>query len=253
MSLPLVILFLGGVFGGFFGSMVGSAGLVSLPLLILLGQTPHQAVATSRPAALILELVSALRYGQKGKIGRLLLNRGSLLGIAGAAGGMIGSFVIAGVSDQTLRLMFAIVISSMFALVLTKKEWGSTERPALQNRVVPMLILTMLSGIYGGFFGFTFGTVITFVLVTYGYTLVQSAALSRVIGVFTTFSSTLVFVYQGTIRWDYALVLGAGFATGAWLGAGIGASRGNRFIKILLSCVVTGSVLQLLLDFWRGV
>lgn len=247
--LSLIVLFIGGVFGGFFGSMVGSAGLVSLPLLILIGQTPHQAVATSRPAACVLELVSALRYRREGTLNRLLLQRGSLLGLAGAAGGMIGSFLIAGVSDQTLRLLFAVVMSLMFVLILVKKDWGGVECKERQRHYLVLAVCTLLTGIYSGFFGFTFGTLITFILAAFGYTLLQSVVMSRVIGVFTTFASMVAFLLYGTIRWDYASALGVGFAIGAWVGAGVGAKRGHSFIKFLLSLVVIASVAKLLFDY----
>jgi uncharacterized protein len=249
--MDLVLLFLGGVFGGFFGSMVGSAGLVSLPLLILMGQSPHQAVATTRPAAFVLELVSAVRYRREGKLDGKLLWRGLWLGIAGGAGGVIGSMVIASVSDQTLRLLFSIIMLSMFVLLLSKKDWGGKENTVRQQQFIPLLILTMLTGIYGGFFGFTFGTILTFVLAAFGYTLMQSASLARVVGALTTFSSTLVFVYNGTIHWGYAAVLSAGFAVGAWIGAGVGAKKGSGFIKIVLTFVIVASVAKLLWDFWR--
>ncbi len=249
MSLPLLALFLGGVFGGFFGAMVGSAGLVSIPLLILLGQSPHLAVATSRPAGFVLELVSALRYLREGKLTPLLLRRAFPLCIAAAIGGVLGAIIVAGVDDQTLRLLFSIIISSMFVFLLVKKDWGGVERPQLQRHQAWLALCTFLMSIYGGFFGFTFGTLITFVLVSFGYTLVQSAAMGRTIGACTTLTASIVFLLSGSVNIPYAIALSIGFGIGAWTGAGVGARKGNGYIKTLLSLVVVAAVVKLLYDF----
>ena len=249
---PLVLLVAGGFIGGFFGSAVGSAGLISLPLLILLGFSPHAAVATTRPAAVVLELVSAIRYWREGKLTMRELQKGLLLGIFGAAGGVIGAFVISTVSDQTLRLLFALVISSMLLFLVTKKNWGMHERPERQKHFAILALSTLLIGIYGGFFGFTFGTLMTIALVAFGFTLLQGAALARVIGILTSFAAAVVFAFQSSINYPYAAALGLGFGIGAWVGAGVGARKGNTYMKKLLVAVVVCSVLKLLFDYLQS-
>ncbi len=250
--LPLLLLLSGGFLGGFFGSAVGSAGLISFPILILLGFSPHAAVATSRPAAFILECVSALRYWREGKLHAAQLRKGLFLGLFGAAGGVIGAFVISTVSDQTLRLLFAIVISSMLIFLVMKKNWGMHERPERQNKLVLLALSTFLIGIYGGFFGFTFGTLMTIALVAFGFTLLQGAVLARVISILTSLAAAIVFGFQGAINYPIAIALGVGFGAGAWCGAGVGSKKGNGYIKKLLVIVVVVSVGKLLVDYFSA-
>ena len=249
----LSLLLLGGFVGGFFGSAVGSAGLISLPLLILLGFSPHAAVATTRPAAVVLELVSAVRYWKEGRLSRKELTQGIILGIFGAAGGVVGAFVISVVSDQTLRLLFALVISSMLIFLVAKNNWGMQERPERQRHLMMLTLSTLLIGIYGGFFGFTFGTLMTIALVAFGCTLLQAAALARVIGILTSLAAAIVFAFQSSINYPYAGALGLGFGIGAWIGAGVGVKKGNTYVKKLLITVVVCSVLKLLFDYVHGV
>ncbi len=250
--LPLLLLVAGGFIGGFFGSAVGSAGLISLPLLILLSFSPHAAVATTRPAAFVLELVSALRYWREGKLKPEEVRRGLFLGLFGAAGGVTGAYIIIAVSDQILRLLFALVISSMLIFLVTKRNWGMQEKPERQKQFFLLALSTLLIGVYGGFFGFTFGTLMTIALVFFGFNLLQSAVLARTIGILTSLAAAIVFGLQGAINYPYAIALGTGFGIGAWFGAGVGSKKGSTYIKKLLVIVVVSSVVKLVFDYFSA-
>ncbi len=251
--LAFPILIIGGFIGGFFGSAVGSAGLVSLPILLLLGLSPHAAIGTTRPAAIVLEAISAVRYFRQGTLTRPLLKRGLLLGLAGALGSTIGAILIADVSDQTLRLLLALVILTMTIFLFMKKQWGLTEHPHRQRYFAGIAIGTFLTGLYAGLFGFTFGTLIMIVLVGFGYTLLQSAAMGRVIGAITSAASATIFLWHGYIDFPYAVALAVGFGIGGWMGTRVAVKAGNTYVKILLYAVVIASVVKLLFDYVRAI
>lgn len=247
--LPLVVLILGGFIGGFFGSAVGSAGLVSLPILLLLGLSPHAAIGTTRPAAIVLELISAIRFRREKMLNDVLLKRGLLLGCCAAVGSTIGAIVSADISDQALRLLLALVILTTTIILFMKKKWGLQERPERQKHIILMAITTMFSGLYAGLFGFTFGTLIIIVLTMFGYTLLQSSAMGKVVGAISSAASATIFFYHGFIQWDYAIALSIGFGIGGWVGTKVAARAGNRYVKILLVAVVIASVGKLLFDY----
>lgn len=247
-----LLLVAAGFAGGFFGSAVGSAGLISLPALLFLGLSPHAAIATSRPAVLILELSSAVRYWREGKIPMVALRRSLFLGIFAAIGGAIGARILLLISDQAVRLLLSIVISSLIIFLFTKRNWGMAPRPERQKFGASLALATLGTGIYGGFFGFTFGTFITIVLVAFGYSLLESVGQARVIGALTSLATTIVFLLEGTINYSYALALGTGFLVGGWIGAGVTSRRGSGYIKILMIGVILLSVCKLLFDYWKG-
>ncbi|NOS68168.1 MAG: sulfite exporter TauE/SafE family protein [Candidatus Peribacteraceae bacterium] len=246
-ALPLLIV--GGFIGGFFGSAVGSAGLVSLPILLLLGLSPHAAIGTTRPAAIVLELISAIRYRRERVLTTPLLKRGILLGCCAAVGSTVGAIVSADLSDQALRLLLAMIILTTTIFLFMKKQWGLQEHPARQRHIVLLAVTAMFSGLYAGLFGFTFGTLIILVLVAFGYTLLQSSAMGKVVGAISSTASGLIFFYHGFIQWDYAIALSIGFGIGAWVGTRVAAKAGNRYVKILLMVVVVASVGKLLFDY----
>lgn len=246
---PLLLLVVGGFVGGFFGSAVGSAGLVSLPILLLLGMSPHMAIGTTRPAAAVLEIISALRYRREGVLTSALFRRGLWLGCMGAVGSITGAVLIADVSDQMLRLLLAIVIGSMTVFLGLKKELGLHENPLRQKRFALLAVATLFSGLYAGLFGFTFGTLITMVLVLFGYSFLRGAAMGKVIGILTSTASACVFAWYGQIHWTYSIALSIGFAIGGWMGARAAVRGGNNYVRILLMVVVICSVGKLLFDF----
>jgi uncharacterized membrane protein YfcA len=243
-------LIVAGFIGGFFGSAVGSAGLVSLPVLLFFGLSPHAAIGTSRPAAAVLELFSALRYHREKVLTDALIRRGLFLGCSGAVCSTIGAVLIAAVSDQTLRLLLALVISTMAVFVFIKKNWGMTENPDRQRYIALLALATLLSGLYAGFFGFTFGTVITIVFAGFGYTLLQGAAMGRVVGTLTSIASSIIFIWHGYVNFSFAVALSIGFAIGGWVGARYAVKGGNRYVKILLITVIVCSVVKLLFDYF---
>ena len=246
---PFVVLILGGFVGGFFGSAVGSAGLVSLPILLLLGLNPHAAIGTTRPAAVVLEVISAIRYHREKILTTTLLKRGILLGCFAAVGSTIGAILSADISDQALRLLLALIILTTTVILFMKKKWGLQERPDRQRHIILMAATTMFSGLYAGLFGFTFGTLIIIVLTLFGYTLLKSSAMGKVVGAISSTASGLIFLYHGFIQWDYAIALSIGFGIGGWVGTKVAARAGNRYVKILLFVVVVATVAKLLFDY----
>lgn len=85
--IKLIIIFIGGIAGGLYGSTVGGGALISLPLLVLVGLPTHIALGTQRLAAVMLELASAIKFHRAGKLNFTLAFP---LGIVAAVGSIIG-------------------------------------------------------------------------------------------------------------------------------------------------------------------
>ncbi len=246
--IPL-ILFIGGVIGGLYGAAVGSAGLIGVPLLILVGLPIHIVLASSRPAAAILELVSTIRFFKEGKMTRTLFKRGIILGILASMGSIFGVYLVISTNEQYLRLIVSFVIICMFILLLHKNKWGMEERPIRSTHLIFLTLITLAIGIYGGYLGFAFGTLITLPLVAVGYTYLQSAVIGRLIGFLMSTSASIIFLSQGLVNYPYAISLATGYIIGGWIGAGLGAKKGNPYIKKLLTMIIIISIIKLIVDF----
>ena len=244
----LTIIFAGGILAGLYGSSVGSAGMLSIPILILLGIPPHVAIATTRPAAIVLELVSAIRFYRDGKLTPELLKKGCVLGLVTSIGAYIGAVLLVETDEDLLRVLLSAVLLLTLCIISLKRNWGLEEQKHKQRQYVFIGTMSIILGIYGGFFGFAFGTLYTILIVFSGYTLMQSAVIARVTGVIISAVATVIFIQGDLILYPYAFSLATGFGIGGWIGAGIGAKRGNVYIKGLLSCVVLLSVAILLAE-----
>jgi uncharacterized membrane protein YfcA len=224
-----IILFAGGTLSGLYGSTVGSGGLVSFPLVLLTGLPIHSAIATNRFGATMLELASAARFHKEKQLNFKL---GLLFGLAAALGSFIGSNIVFNIDEKYLNLIIAIVLISVFLVLIFKNKLGLQDKAISHKHWIAALFSSFLFGIYGGFFGVGFGTFITFVFILVGLNFVQSAAVSRVVGLVKTLTATAVLAYHGAINYPYAIALGLGLAIGGWIGAGIGIKKGNEYIRI---------------------
>lgn len=244
--LNLGLLFFGGLFAGLYASSVGGGGLLTLPLLLFTGVPIHIALGTQRFAALILEVVSSLKFYKEKKIDfKVALP----LGIVSGLGALVGVHLIIAIDAKYLNLIIGVLLVLIFLLITFKDKLGVKERNFVRKHHSLLAILTFLFSIWGGFFGPGFGVFITILMVLFGYTFISSAAISRVIGVFMSAAAMIIFAQHGLINYLYGGVLGGGFAIGSWIGIGIALKKGNHYVKGLLTIVILVSALKLILDF----
>lgn len=243
-----IVLFFGGILSGLYGSTVGSGGLVSFPLVLITGLPIHSAIATNRFGAALLELASAARFYKEKKLNFKL---GLLFGLTAALGSFIGSNIVVNFDEKYLNLITAILMGSVFFILIFKNKLGIKERIVSHKHWIAASIATLLLGIYGGFFGVGFGTFITFAFILVGMNFVKSAAVSRVVGLIMSVMATAVFAYHGLIHYPYAISLGLGLAIGGWIGAGIGVKKGNEYIRILFIAILLATIAKLIFEFLK--
>lgn len=248
-TLSTLILFFAGILAGLYGSTVGSGGLISLPATLLATGLPiHAAMATNRFAAIFLDLSSSVRFHVNK---HLDLKHGLILGFIAATGAVIGTKLLIQVDEKYLQLTVAILLVGVSLFMFFQDKLGITEKPVPHKHWWAICSASFLLGIYGGFFGTGFGTLIGFVFLLEGYTFIKSAALSRAIGTLVSLSSTIIFAYEGIINYPYAIVLSLGFAIGAWIGAGYGIKKGNNYIKALFLMILVVTVVKLVWEFLK--
>lgn len=240
-----LLLFVSGGVIAIYGSVVGGTTLLSLPLLLFLGMPTPIAIGTNRLSILILETTGAARFIKEGQ---LPWRKGVWLTLCAGAGAFIGSQITVTLSARALTIATAVTIL-ISALILVKKDsWGLTENTSRKNRLWVSLLIIFPLSIYGGLsFGGGFGAYTMLLLLSQGYTLLEGAGLSRMIGIAMSLVATIGFMlHGGVINYPAALILGAGFIIGAWIGPGLAIKKGNPFIKWAFVLVVFVSAIKLL-------
>ena len=237
-----LFVFIGGFVAGLYGSSVGSGGLVSLPTLILTGLPIHIAIATNRFAVFFLETIAAIRFRKEIKFN---VPFGLLLGFLAAIGAYFGSKMILNIEPELLNPIIAVVLILVFIFLLFNKKMEEKETHQRKYYLLLLITTVPLLGIYGGSFGAGFGTFTMILLIAAGYSYIQSAALSRVIGSIMSLTAALTFAFHGVIDYKNGIVLAAGYSLGGWIGAGISVKKGSKYVRLLLFVVVVISALKL--------
>ena len=241
-------LFIGGIIGGLYASSVGGGALIGFPLLIFFGLQTSNAIATQRFSAVILEIVSAVKFYREKQLN---IKLGLLLGLSAIVGSFLGSKLLLSFNEKALNITVGIVLLIVAIVVLYKDRLGIKEKKLTQTNYLQLFFFTFLLSIYGGFFGAGFGIFIMLLLVFFGLNYLKGAAVGRIVGFFMSVTSAIVFAKSGLINYSYGLSLGLGFAIGSWIGIGIAVKRGNEFVRNLLMVIVLLTIAKLLIGIFN--
>lgn len=241
---PLIIL--AGFIAGFINTLAGSGSLVTLPLLMFSGLSPHMANGTNRVAILLQNIVGVNSFHKKG----MLDTHGTLyLGAPAVIGSIVGAQLAVGLDEDVMRKAIgAIMVFMLVIIIMRPKRWLTGELAYLEDRPsIFQLTIFFFIGVYGGFIQAGVGIFLLAGLVLgVGYDLVRANAVKVGIVLFFTIFSISVFISKGHVNWLIGLVLAVGNMLGAWLGARVAAEKGAAWVRCLLIVVVSVSAAKLL-------
>ena len=216
LSLEVVLfLVLAALVAGFVDAVVGGGGLVQLPALLigLPGASVVQIAATNKLASFCGTSISAATY-----VRRIRPDPRTFLPLMLAAG-------------ELTRLRF---------------QGGQL--------LAAVVVTGVTIGFYDGAIGPGTGSFLVFALVgLLGYNFLEASAKAKLANWATNLAALAVFVPQGAVIWDLALVMAAANVTGGYLGARLAMARGARFVRAFFLVVVSGFVVRLggqLLGWW---
>lgn len=233
------------IFSAFAG---GGAGLIQLPVLILMGLPFSIALATHKIATVALGLGATIRNLKEGHTS-WRLNLFMLL--AGIPGVVLGAYVIVGVEDRIAEICLGVFTLGLGIYSIFKPELGI--HSSAKNRHKMGLFL-------GGFGLFTIGFAngalsagtglfATMWLVNWfgldykravGHTLIA-------VGLFWNASGAAAMTVLAEIQWDWLPALLAGSLLGGFVGAHMALKMGSKWIKRAYELVTLVVGLKLIL------
>lgn len=242
MIINYLVLLGGGILAGIYGGSVGGAGLVGFPLLILSGLPTNMAIGTLRLSAVMLEASSTARFYKEGKI---KLKEGLFYGLFAASGAIVGSQFIIYIDKVLLDLMTGIIFFLASIFVLSKNRFQFIKKEKNTPNIPLLCFFIFLSGIYGGFLGVGYGTLIILLFVLFNFELLGASAKGRFVGFIMSLTATIVFSSGGFIDYASGLALGAGYGIGGWLGVGLALKQGERYVRPILLIVILFTIFKL--------
>lgn len=130
-EVPLIILI--GVAPAFFGATVGGSGLISIPALVLVGLTPHQAVATDQ---LGLAGQTCAAWTKLHRARAIDYRLGVPVAMLTACGSFIGASILIAVPAAAVQRALGVMILLVAAVLVRRPDTGNVSRPTQLGNAV---------------------------------------------------------------------------------------------------------------------
>lgn len=234
-----------GFVAGFIDSIGGGGGLLTLPMLLMLGLPGRVALGTNKGQAIFGMSMALTRFAHS----PLLDRRRILVSFAfGVIGSVIGVLSVVRLSETILRIVVIILLLAGAIALLIQPASGrhepTRERPAWMAALVAVTM-----GFYDGFFGPGVGI---FLILCYSYLwrepLDRASANAKVVNCASGLAAAITFGASGLIVWPMAIPMAIGQVAGGFLGAHTVIRSGRRIVRVF---VVVMAMAQVAYLSWR--
>ncbi|MEZ0580598.1 sulfite exporter TauE/SafE family protein [Nocardioides sp. MH1] len=263
--LELAAILLAGVWAGMINTVVGSGTLITFPTLLALGVPPVTANITNNIGLVPGSVAGAIGYrreleGQRSRTLRLL--------VASVSGGVVGACLLlvlppgafeAVVPALILLGVVLVVLQPRLSRLVAARAEARAEAGEAERRDVPWWawVGTLLTGVYGGYFGAAQGVLLISLLgIGINDTLQRLNGLKNILAAAVNGVATVIFVLvaelglfgsDADIDWLVAVVLGIGAVVGGFLGASIGRRLPPVALRAIIVVVGVVAVTTMLL------
>jgi uncharacterized protein len=242
----IVLSFLASFVACFFSSLAGGgAGLILLPLLLLLGLPFVNAIACHKLAVGFIGVGSGYRYIRAGLIDWPVFWWTALLGLPAV---VMGTLLAAKAPGELMEPVLGVVILIMVAFSLWRRSAHLEHRPrSLADgwRLASLLLLPM--AFYSGWISAGAGIFTTYLYLLYfRYDQLHATAMTlSANGIFWNAVGATAHIFLGHVVWGLAPGLVGGAILGSYCGASLGIQRGNQFLRkvFLASAGLTAGLL----------
>ncbi len=223
------ISFVANLFSAFAG---GGAGLLQLPMLLLLGLPFAMALATHKVATVALGLGASLRYWREDI---LQLGFASFILASGLPGVVLGANLILLVPDRMAQSALGILTCGLGVYSIFKKSLGQNFVPchrSFSGYALGGMVLFGIGVLNGSLTSGT-GLFVTLWLIRwFGLDYRRAVAYTLIlVGLFWNGMGAVTLGLQGTIYWNWLPALLLGSALGGYAGAHVALRQGNAWIK----------------------
>ena len=240
----LLLIFLAGLAGGAFGTLVGGGNMIVMPLLLSLGFPVIETIAISRVGVLGLTISGYYKFRKKGLVNHKIA---FFIMIFAVIGSFIGTNFVLTVDDALLERLIGIIILVMIVFTFMSKNIGMVTKKLGKKHFFIGSFLSLLLGFYIGFIGLAAGAFLIYLCIfVFGLTFLQSAATIKIPGFVSSLVVVGIFWFNDMIIWDIAIILFISMFIGSYIGAHYSERLGNVWLRRLFMVVVGIMALRLL-------
>lgn len=227
---------------------MGSGTLITFPVLLSIGLPPVTANVSNTLGLAPGSFVGAYGYRRELTGQR---QRAIQLGLASVIGGAAGAVLLLTLPAGAFKTIVPVLIVLALALVLfgpRLSRWLAGSRHTATDRVTPALwVVTLGTGIYGGYFGAAQGVLLMgFLGVLLAETLQRQNALKNVLAGLVNAVAAVVFLITADIDWAAAGLVAAGAVIGGLIGARVGRRLSPAVLRGVIVVVGLVAIVKLL-------
>lgn len=220
-----LLLVVGGAAAGAVNAVAGGGSMLTVPLLVLAGVPGNAANGSNRVGILTSNIAAAAQFRRLGVDG---LAHVAPVIVPALVGSLIGSIGIGRITDDTFETVFGLLMIPLVLLTINKPKINTEAQQWSRATTTTVFLLV---GIYGGAIQAGVGLVMLAALSRAGFDLVTANSIKVLVTLAVTAVALPVFILQGDVRWGPAIMLAVGLTVGGWVGARLGVSKGEGWIR----------------------
>lgn len=243
------MLFIGGLLAGVINTLAGNGSAITLSLLIFMGMPATVANVTNRIGA-FAQTVSAVLSLKRTVRTKMMFRHSLWFFIPSALGSVIGALLVVDIDPVFLRYFIGVIMLGLLVTLIYKpSKWLKATNSSRNHKTVLNWIIVFLAAVYGGFIQMGIGIMLLSLLVLVAeYSLKDANIIKLVLAFVFVAPAFLIFIFSGDIVWIPGLILAAGQAIGAVIGARyiLFLPKANIYVRWLLIVILSVSSVILL-------
>lgn len=245
-----LILAIGGIFSGILAGILGiGGGFIIVSLLVALGYSPIQAVATS---SLVIIMSSSTGSFYNWRMGYLDLQRVVYIAIPAIITAPLGAYLAGNIPDYVLLSIFSFFLLINIGLIRLRKRVAAREIQSRKtfNPIVSRIITGTLAGFLSGLLGIGGGVIMVPLQMLLLHEEIKVAVRTSLgVIVTATISSCILHAVQGNVLFIPGLIVGTGGIIGTQIGSRVLPNLPNSLVtKIFTVFLAAMSVF----NFWQA-
>jgi uncharacterized membrane protein YfcA len=230
----------------------GGAGLVQLPVLILLGLPFPLALATHKVASVALGIGATLRHAREKALDWRFA---SFILACGLPGVVLGARVVLAIPAGLCTLLLGLLTIGLGLYSIANPALGQASTPRHRDNAgfaIGGAVLFAIGLLNGSLTSGT-GLFVTIWLVRwFGFDYSRAVAYTLVlVGLFWNSTGAITLGLQGQIAWAWLPALLAGSVAGGYLGAHLAIAKGSRVVKRCFEVLSLAMGASLLWKVWQ--
>lgn len=228
----LLLFFFVAIAQGFIDSIAGGGGLIGIPVLLLSGLPPVNALATNKIQGMAGSFTASLTMIRKGVVNFKKIWFAALMSFIGAT---IGTICVHYIDVKVLDIIIPIVLVLIGLYFLFVPSVGEIEKKPRVNEKLFNVTVVPGIGFYDGLFGPGTGSFFSLSNIALrGQQIVTATGNAKVFNFASNIAAVVVFLIGGKIVWLVGAIMMIGQVLGAYIGSLMIIKNGAKLVRPLV-------------------